>query len=264
MRSCATQGVVPAQAHGIEIPGAGGTSPLASFRRRLLFRGLPASHETRQQPGCDTWSRAVIPAADGTALMRSRYAVVLVPGERVILEAGAVATDVVVVDVSPADTSALALAHALRELPDGPAVVLTSSNDRSEFGKDLDGFGFKLGSAPTGSAPTATTPPRSAERYDDRRSPIRGQAGPAQRPSPRRCRSATGHGASCRIAGAVRSRSSLAGADVTVGAASPPRPGGALPSALSHPPLVDRHEEQTNESARAMSSHDTPGLVGKR
>lgn len=78
------------------------------------------------------------------ALLRTEGADVidLAHGQQTIGEADALAPDVVVVDVSPGDANAVTLARELRALPHGPAVVLTSSNDRSSFGEELDGFGF--------------------------------------------------------------------------------------------------------------------------
>jgi DNA-binding NarL/FixJ family response regulator len=54
----------------------------------------------------------------------------------------ALCPDVVVVDVSPGDRRAWALAWQLRELPSRPTVVLTSSSELEAVGSMLDGFAF--------------------------------------------------------------------------------------------------------------------------
>jgi DNA-binding NarL/FixJ family response regulator len=60
----------------------------------------------------------------------------------VLALADALCPDAVVVDVSPGDDAAPALARRLRELRSQPAVVLTSSTEPPVFGSTLDGFAF--------------------------------------------------------------------------------------------------------------------------
>ena len=49
---------------------------------------------------------------------------------------------VAIVDVTPADTSGFVIADRLRAMPDGPAVVLTSSVDRRRFASQLGNYRF--------------------------------------------------------------------------------------------------------------------------
>lgn len=49
---------------------------------------------------------------------------------------------VAVVDVTPADATGFRIADLLRALPDGPAVVLTSSVSRHRFASRLDNYRF--------------------------------------------------------------------------------------------------------------------------
>jgi hypothetical protein len=49
---------------------------------------------------------------------------------------------VAIVDVTPADLTGFVIAARLRALPDGPAVVLTSSADRRRFASRLDSYRF--------------------------------------------------------------------------------------------------------------------------
>ena len=62
-------------------------------------------------------------------------------GDPAITAAIAVRPDVVIVDVTPADPGFL-IAHRLQALPDAPAVVLTSSASRCQFGSRLDHHPF--------------------------------------------------------------------------------------------------------------------------
>jgi DNA-binding NarL/FixJ family response regulator len=50
--------------------------------------------------------------------------------------------EVVIVDVTPSADTGLYIARRLRALPDPPAVLITSSSDRSQFGRQLDRFRF--------------------------------------------------------------------------------------------------------------------------
>ena len=50
--------------------------------------------------------------------------------------------DVVIVDVTPADPAGFDIARRLRALPDAPAVVLTSSHSRHQFGSQLGHYPF--------------------------------------------------------------------------------------------------------------------------
>ena len=49
---------------------------------------------------------------------------------------------VAIIDVTPADATGFVLADQLQALPDGPAVVLTSSADRRRFASQLGGYRF--------------------------------------------------------------------------------------------------------------------------
>ena len=62
-------------------------------------------------------------------------------GDPAITAAIAFRPDVVIVDVTPADPGVL-IAHRLQALPDAPAVVLTSSASRCQFGSRLDHHPF--------------------------------------------------------------------------------------------------------------------------
>ena len=62
-------------------------------------------------------------------------------GDPAITAAIAFRPDVVIVDVTPADPGFL-IAHRLQALPDAPAVVLTSSASRCQFGSRLDHHPF--------------------------------------------------------------------------------------------------------------------------
>ena len=63
-------------------------------------------------------------------------------GEAAIAVAIAFRPAVAVVDVTPADATGFRLAGLLRALPDGPAVVLTSSADKRRFASQLDSYQF--------------------------------------------------------------------------------------------------------------------------
>jgi CheY-like chemotaxis protein len=49
---------------------------------------------------------------------------------------------VAIVDVTPADATGFRIADLLQALPDGPAVVLTSSADKRRFASRLDSYRF--------------------------------------------------------------------------------------------------------------------------
>ena len=49
---------------------------------------------------------------------------------------------VAIVDVTPADVTGFRIADQLQALPDGPAVVLTSSADKRRFASQLDSYRF--------------------------------------------------------------------------------------------------------------------------
>ena len=63
-------------------------------------------------------------------------------GEAAIAVAVAFRPAVAVVDVTPADATGFRIADLLQALPDGPAVVLTSSADRHRFASQLDSYRF--------------------------------------------------------------------------------------------------------------------------
>lgn len=84
-------------------------------------------------------SRAAI-----SALLRTQGAEVadLGTGEGAVAVAIAFRPAVAIVDVTPADMSGFVIADLLQALPDGPAVVLTSSADRHRFASRLDNYRF--------------------------------------------------------------------------------------------------------------------------
>ena len=84
-------------------------------------------------------SRAAI-----SALMRTEGADIAGTGtdDTAIAVAIAFRPAVAVVDVTPADAAGFRIAGLLRALPDGPAVVLTSSVSRHRFASQLDGYRF--------------------------------------------------------------------------------------------------------------------------
>jgi hypothetical protein len=86
-----------------------------------------------------TRSRAVI-----SALLRTEGAEVadIGTGEAAVAVAVAFRPAVAIVDVTPADASGFVIADRLRALPDGPAVVLTSSAGRCRFTSQLDNYRF--------------------------------------------------------------------------------------------------------------------------
>jgi CheY-like chemotaxis protein len=63
-------------------------------------------------------------------------------GEAALAVAIAFRPAVAIIDVTPADASGFVIADRLRALPDGPAVVLTSSADRRRFASRLDSYRF--------------------------------------------------------------------------------------------------------------------------
>jgi|SRR5690349_21710734 len=79
-----------------------------------------------------------------SALLRTEGAEVadIGTGEAAVAVATAFRPTVAIVDVTPADTSGFVIADRLRALPDGPAVVLTSSAGRCRFTSQLDNYRF--------------------------------------------------------------------------------------------------------------------------
>ena len=79
-----------------------------------------------------------------SALLRTQGAEVadLGTGDAALAVAIAFRPAVAIIDVTPADASGFAIADRLRALPDGPAVVLTSSADRRWFASRLDSYRF--------------------------------------------------------------------------------------------------------------------------
>ena len=79
-----------------------------------------------------------------SALLRTQGAEVadLGTGDAALAVAIAFRPAVAIIDVTPADASGFAIADRLRALPDGPAVVLTSSADRRRFASRLDSYRF--------------------------------------------------------------------------------------------------------------------------
>jgi CheY-like chemotaxis protein len=84
-------------------------------------------------------SRAAI-----SALLRTEGAEVadIGTGDAALAVALAFRPAVAIVDVTPADLTGFVIAARLRALPDGPAVVLTSSADRRRFASRLDSYRF--------------------------------------------------------------------------------------------------------------------------
>ena len=84
-------------------------------------------------------SRAAI-----TALLRTEGADVAGTGsgEAAIAVAIAFRPAVAIVDVTPADATGFRIADQLQALPDGPAVVLTSSAGKRRFATQLDSYRF--------------------------------------------------------------------------------------------------------------------------
>jgi len=60
----------------------------------------------------------------------------------VLAAAHALRPDVVIIDVTPATGTGLAIARRLRALPTPPIVILTSSADRAQFGPCVNGYLF--------------------------------------------------------------------------------------------------------------------------
>ena len=79
-----------------------------------------------------------------SALLRTQGADVadIGTGEAALAVAIAFRPAVAIVDVTAADASGFALADRLRAMPDGPAVVLTSSAGRRRFASQLDSYRF--------------------------------------------------------------------------------------------------------------------------
>jgi CheY-like chemotaxis protein len=63
-------------------------------------------------------------------------------GEAAIAVAIAFRPAVAIIDVTPADATGFVIADQLQALPDGPAVVLTSSADRRRFASQLGSYRF--------------------------------------------------------------------------------------------------------------------------
>lgn len=63
-------------------------------------------------------------------------------GEAAIAVAIAFHPAVAIIDVTPADATGFRIADQLQTLPDGPAVVLTSSVDKRRFASQLDSYRF--------------------------------------------------------------------------------------------------------------------------
>jgi CheY-like chemotaxis protein len=63
-------------------------------------------------------------------------------GDAAIAAAIAFRPGTAIVDVRPGDAAGFVIASRLRSLPDGPAVVLTSSASRSHFGPELGNYRF--------------------------------------------------------------------------------------------------------------------------
>jgi CheY-like chemotaxis protein len=79
-----------------------------------------------------------------SALLRTEGAEVadMRTGEAALAVALAFRPVVAIIDVTPADASGFVIADRLRALPDGPAVVLTSSVDRRRFASRLADYRF--------------------------------------------------------------------------------------------------------------------------
>jgi CheY-like chemotaxis protein len=84
-------------------------------------------------------SRAVL-----RALLRTEGAEVadVRTGDEAIAAAVAFRPGTAIVDVTPGDAAGFVMASRLRSLPDGPAVVLTSSARSSRFGPELGNYRF--------------------------------------------------------------------------------------------------------------------------
>ena len=85
-----------------------------------------------------------ISRAATSALLRTEGAEVadIGTGDAALAVALAFRPAVAIVDVTPADLTGFVIAARLRALPDGPAVVLTSSADRRRFASRLDSYRF--------------------------------------------------------------------------------------------------------------------------
>ena len=78
------------------------------------------------------------------ALLRTQGAEVadLATGDAALAVAIAFRPAVAIIDVTPADATGFRLAGLLHALPDGPAVVLTSSAGKRRFATQLDSYRF--------------------------------------------------------------------------------------------------------------------------
>ena len=79
------------------------------------------------------------------ALLRTEGAEVVADlgaSDQAIAAAAMLRPDVAVIDVTPLDNTGFDLAERLRALPDPPAVILTSSTDRTTFGTRLKNHSF--------------------------------------------------------------------------------------------------------------------------
>ena len=79
-----------------------------------------------------------------SALLRTQGAEVadLGTGDAALAVAIAFRPAVAIVDVTPADATGFRIADQLQALPDGPAVVLTSSAGKRRFATQLDSYRF--------------------------------------------------------------------------------------------------------------------------
>lgn len=107
--------------------------------------------DTPSTPGCRLRPRILIIddhevfRAACRALLRTQGINVIadVPvDEQAVTAAITLRPDVVIVDVTHTDSAGLGIARRLAALPNPPAVVLTSSTDRAQFGSALDGYPF--------------------------------------------------------------------------------------------------------------------------
>ncbi|MGN6172029.1 MAG: response regulator [Streptosporangiaceae bacterium] len=86
-----------------------------------------------------------IARAAGRALLRAEGLDVVADAgatDRVLSTARALRPEVVIVDVTPTADTGFDIARRLRALPDPPTVLITSSANRSQFGRRLDRFEF--------------------------------------------------------------------------------------------------------------------------
>jgi chemotaxis response regulator CheB len=66
----------------------------------------------------------------------------LAAGDQPLAAARALRPDVAIIDVTPAAGPGFGIADGLLALPAPPAIILTSSTDRTEFGAELNGHRF--------------------------------------------------------------------------------------------------------------------------